>query len=148
MQRVRHTGQPVAAVRALHVTKSGLDLSFTTPVDEAPATALENYSVQQWNYRWSEEYGSDHYSVDNPKKVVGKRGAARRRDGDQNYKNFRRWQNGVAGNPRTPPRDVDGDQGQAQDGGRRAAAGGDLQPDQPGAVRANIGLAWFGIVLS
>jgi hypothetical protein len=77
MYRVRYTGKPVRAVRALRVTRQGLDLTFTTPVDPAAAMDLQNYNLQQWNYKWSKEYGSDLYSVADPTKVVGKKGELR-----------------------------------------------------------------------
>ena len=77
LYRVRYTGKPVRAVRALHVTRQGLDLTFTTPVDPASAMDLQNYNLQQWNYKWSKDYGSDLYSVADPTKVIGKKGELR-----------------------------------------------------------------------
>ena len=37
-------------------------------LDRDAAEDLQNYSVEQWNYRWTEKYGSDDYSVVQPEK--------------------------------------------------------------------------------
>ncbi len=70
LQRVRYTGKPVAMLKGLHVTKSGLELTFTAPLDPETATAVDSWGVLQWNYLWSEKYGSADFSVENPKKQV------------------------------------------------------------------------------
>jgi len=72
LQRVRYQGSesnPVRDVSALHITKSGIDISFTVPLDSKSATDAQNYSVQWWNYQWTKKYGSDEYKVSDPKKV-------------------------------------------------------------------------------
>ena len=51
---------------ALKVTKTGLDLSFTDPVDAEDATDPDSYEIEQWNYLWCGEYGSDDYSAKTP----------------------------------------------------------------------------------
>ena len=33
----------------------------------------QNYAVDQWNYRWTQDYGSKLYSVKNPNKVLGEK---------------------------------------------------------------------------
>ncbi len=48
------------------VMKSSLG-NITTPLDESVAKDPGNYSVEQWNYLWSSEYGSAEYSVIEPK---------------------------------------------------------------------------------
>jgi hypothetical protein len=65
-QRVRYTGKPVQMVTALKVTKTGLDLTFTDPVDAEDATDPDSYDIEQWNYLWCGEYGSDDYSTKTP----------------------------------------------------------------------------------
>ena len=67
-QRVRHTGGPVRAPTALRATEKGLHLTFATPLDPASAADLSNYDIEQWNYRWTADYGSADYSVENPTK--------------------------------------------------------------------------------
>lgn len=65
-QRVRYTGKPANMVTALKVTKTGLDLTFTDPVDPEDAADADSYDVEQWNYLWCGEYGSDDYSASTP----------------------------------------------------------------------------------
>jgi hypothetical protein len=66
LQRVRYTGKPVNAPLELHVTKKGIQITFTDPLDKTSATDEQNYAIEQWNYRWTSEYGSKDYSVANP----------------------------------------------------------------------------------
>jgi len=68
LQRVRYTGQPLRMPTELHVRREGIEITFSDPLDRAAAEDLQNYSVEQWNYRWTEKYGSDDYSVANPEK--------------------------------------------------------------------------------
>ena len=44
-----------------------IEVAFSEPL-AADATDLQNWSVEHWNYRWTEKYGSDDYSVSNPEK--------------------------------------------------------------------------------
>ena len=67
-QRVRYTGKPYHAVTELHVKKDALELVFTNPVDPETAADVDNYLAQQWNYLYSEKYGSPEFSVADPKK--------------------------------------------------------------------------------
>ena len=66
--RVRHTGQPARFPASFHVTPRGLRLTFPTPLDRTSAADVQNWSVEQWNYKWSEKYGSPELSVKNPAK--------------------------------------------------------------------------------
>jgi hypothetical protein len=66
--RVRYTGAPVRMPVGLHVTKDAVAITFTCPLEKASATEAANYAVQQWNYRWTSNYGSKHYSVAKPEK--------------------------------------------------------------------------------
>jgi glucose/arabinose dehydrogenase len=74
-QRVRYTGKTVQSVRAMRVTSQGIELDFTVPLDRDLAEDLDSYNIQQWNYRWSKEYGSDLYSPSEPEEVIGKKGS-------------------------------------------------------------------------
>lgn len=64
--RVRYTGRPLHLPVALHVRSDGLQLRFSDPLDPAKAVDPNSYTIEQWNYRWSERYGSPQYSVRNP----------------------------------------------------------------------------------
>jgi hypothetical protein len=58
-QRVRFAGDAVHLPSALNVTREGIRISFHCPIDKS--FDAEDFSVDQWNYKWSEKYGSDHY---------------------------------------------------------------------------------------
>jgi glucose/arabinose dehydrogenase len=68
LQRVRYTGKPLHTVFEMKASKGGIALTFTDPLDPETAGDAGNYAVQQWNYEWSEKYGSPDLSVENPKK--------------------------------------------------------------------------------
>lgn len=65
LQRVRWTGQPMALPTKLRVTKSGIELAFNEPVAPAAVTPAA-FDLEQWNYRWSGDYGSKHWSARKP----------------------------------------------------------------------------------
>jgi hypothetical protein len=67
-QRVRYTGKRVDMPTDLHVKKDGVELHFTTPVDSKLAADPESYTIEQWNYIWSSEYGSPEVSTTDPNK--------------------------------------------------------------------------------
>ncbi len=64
--RVRYTGAPVTVQTSLKVTDKGLHIGFTNPVDPKTAGDLENFSIEQYNYRWTEAYGSPDYKLSDP----------------------------------------------------------------------------------
>lgn len=66
LQRVRYTGGNLNLPVELHAYEDGVEITFSDALDSASATNPENYIVERWNYRWSEAYGSDHWSVENP----------------------------------------------------------------------------------
>ncbi len=68
LTRVRHTGKPLHMVTGFRVVPGGLELSFSQPLDPETANDPESFGVEQWNYLWSKEYGSDDYSVADPTK--------------------------------------------------------------------------------
>src|SRR5687768_16339594 len=45
-----------------------LELTFSQPLDPETANDVESYDVEQWNYRWTKDYGSDDYSAADPTK--------------------------------------------------------------------------------
>jgi hypothetical protein len=67
-QRVRFTGQPVRMPSAWAVTREGLELSFTVPLDRATVEDVGNYALQQFNVVWSAAYGSPELSLADPMK--------------------------------------------------------------------------------
>jgi hypothetical protein len=67
--RVRYTGKPVHMPTEWHVKPNGVELTFTSPLNEKDAADPQNYSLEQWNYRWTENYGSKEYSVVDPNKI-------------------------------------------------------------------------------
>ena len=52
----------------MKVTKAGIALTFTDPLDPETAADAGSYAVQQWNYDYSAKYGSPDWSVADPKK--------------------------------------------------------------------------------
>jgi hypothetical protein len=66
--RVRYTGKPVEMPVGFRVLPDGIELSFTCPLDPETANDPESFGVEQWNYRWTKEYGSADYSVADPEK--------------------------------------------------------------------------------
>lgn len=65
-QRVRYTAAPMCMPEELHVTDKGIMIAFTSALDTASAADVENYSIEQWNYRWTSAYGSAEYKVSDP----------------------------------------------------------------------------------
>jgi hypothetical protein len=51
---------------SLHVSKKGITIGFTGALDKKTASDLQNWSISQYNYRWTSAYGSDEYKVSNP----------------------------------------------------------------------------------
>ena len=74
-QRVRYTGKPVQLASGLHATKRGIYVSFACELDPETANDPESFSVEQWNYKWSQAYGSPEISASDPKKVDKNKGS-------------------------------------------------------------------------
>jgi hypothetical protein len=68
LQRVRYTGKPVRQPVSLHATRHGLSITFSEALDPATANDAGSYDVEQWQYKWSAEYGSADLSVESPGK--------------------------------------------------------------------------------
>lgn len=66
--RVRFTGAEVNLPLQLKIQKDGIKITFTDPLDREAAEDSDNFAVEQWSYRWTRNYGSAHYSVENPKR--------------------------------------------------------------------------------
>ncbi|MDG2468440.1 MAG: hypothetical protein P8M80_04120 [Pirellulaceae bacterium] len=66
--RVRYTGKPVNLPVSMKTSAEGIALTFSDPLEKESAEDYDNYSIEQWNYRWTKNYGSAHYSVRDPKR--------------------------------------------------------------------------------
>ena len=65
--RVRYTGKKAHLPVELHVLPGEIRITFSEPLDKSVAQDVDNYNLQRWNYRWTQNYGSPHVKVDNPK---------------------------------------------------------------------------------
>ena len=63
--RVRYTGEPLQMPTGLFVKSNGLEIRFSDSLDPN-SVQVENFTIEQWNYRWIESYGSPRYSVKDP----------------------------------------------------------------------------------
>jgi hypothetical protein len=70
LYRIRHTGKAGFAPSAFAVTHDGIKLTFPQPLDKQEGADPQNYAVEQWNYKWSEKYGSPEYSAKTPTKAA------------------------------------------------------------------------------
>ncbi len=68
LQRVRWTGEPVGVPTALSVHADGIRLHFARKLDAKLAADSKRYRVEQWNYRWTSDYGSKDWSVRQPER--------------------------------------------------------------------------------
>lgn len=66
LHRVRYTGKTVRTPRDLKVQKDAIHITFTCPLDAETVQDLENWSVDRWNYLWTEKYGSPEVSALDP----------------------------------------------------------------------------------
>jgi hypothetical protein len=67
LHRVRYqSGKPVRLPTEFHVAKNGLFITFAEPLNKEDAADAGAWAVEQWNYKWSGDYGSPEFSVKNP----------------------------------------------------------------------------------
>ena len=66
LQRLRYTGQPVYYPETFRTYKNGIKLTFAEKLDKSTAENIKNLFAQQWNYKYSNAYGSPEYSVKHP----------------------------------------------------------------------------------
>ncbi|MDB6053373.1 MAG: heme-binding protein [Verrucomicrobiales bacterium] len=65
--RVRYTGEPTMMPAQFHIaSKDSISITFTDPLDPVSATDVQNFGVEQWNYKWTSNYGSPEFKVSNP----------------------------------------------------------------------------------
>jgi hypothetical protein len=65
LDRIRYVpgDELLATPEAFHTIDGGIALTFPMQLDAATATNPDNWTLKQWNYHWSAEYGSAHWSV-------------------------------------------------------------------------------------
>ena len=65
LQRVRHTGEKLHLPSAFSVHQNGVKITFSQPLDKELAEDVESYAVEQWNYKWTKNYGSPDFKPSN-----------------------------------------------------------------------------------
>lgn len=68
LYRVRYTGKKANLPVELKAKQGELAITFSDPLDPKTANDVENFNLEQWNYRWTENYGSPQIKVSDPKK--------------------------------------------------------------------------------
>jgi hypothetical protein len=68
LERVRYTGKPAHLPLSYHLRRTGIDLSFTDPLDRDSAGDVENYAARWFQVERTEGYGSPELQVTDPKK--------------------------------------------------------------------------------
>ena len=66
LQRLRYVGEPVKMIDSVHVVTGGLELRFSFNLDPNSVSDTQSWQAMMWDYLWSEQYGSDQYSVLKP----------------------------------------------------------------------------------
>ncbi|NIP93423.1 MAG: hypothetical protein GWO24_08190, partial [Akkermansiaceae bacterium] len=66
LHRVRYTGKPVRKPIGFRVHSNGLRIDLSCELDPGEAAKVSNYFAQQWNYLYSDQYGSPEFSVRSP----------------------------------------------------------------------------------
>jgi hypothetical protein len=66
LQRVRYTGKPAHLPTGLHVAHDSISLTFSDPLDKTSAADDQNFGIEQWNYHWTQTYGSPEFKVSSP----------------------------------------------------------------------------------
>jgi hypothetical protein len=67
-QRLRFVGGALRQPTRYATRPGELELTFDVKPDRELATDPESYSLEQWNYLWSKNYGSRDWSLRDPKK--------------------------------------------------------------------------------
>jgi glucose/arabinose dehydrogenase len=66
IHRVRYTAKPASLPIGWHVEPDALIVRFNQPVEKSTAEDPGSYGIKQWNYRYSQDYGSKDWSVQDP----------------------------------------------------------------------------------
>lgn len=65
--RVRYTGQPFYWPLTFHAKANGVEIEFSDAFSEDSVRDIANWGVEQWNYIYSENYGSPEVSTTDPR---------------------------------------------------------------------------------
>ena len=68
LHRVRYTGKAVTMPIAIATKANGIEVHFSAALDAASAADAGNWNVEQWNYKWTGDYGSPDVSSLDPNK--------------------------------------------------------------------------------
>lgn len=68
LSRVRYKGGEGHLITDAKTIKGGIELGFNFLLDSTDIKEITHYDITGWNYKWSSEYGSDHYSIITPGK--------------------------------------------------------------------------------
>lgn len=67
--RVRHSDNGALNLPiSWAIRKDGIQITFSNELDPTTAGDAGSYSLQEWNYRWTQNYGSKQYKASDPKK--------------------------------------------------------------------------------
>jgi hypothetical protein len=69
LHRVRYTGKPVEMPTEFHVHANGIEIACPTALDKVTAADPGTWAVEQWNYKWTGNYGSPEFSPKEPTKA-------------------------------------------------------------------------------
>lgn len=69
LQRVRYTGKKITLPVGLSVHTNGVKLTFAEPLSREHVEDVRRFTIEQWNYHWSADYGSQRWSVSHPERV-------------------------------------------------------------------------------
>jgi type 1 glutamine amidotransferase/cytochrome c2 len=67
LQRVRYSGKAVHMPIKFRTLQNGVAITFSEPLQRDAAQDVENYHLEQWNYRYAASYGSPDLKVSDPK---------------------------------------------------------------------------------
>ena len=68
LQRVRYVRDPDLLPIGWKASGNGVELTFNRPLETSAATDPGSFAVKQWNYRYSQDYGSKDWSAADPSK--------------------------------------------------------------------------------
>jgi hypothetical protein len=68
LQRLRYTKREARMLLDTFVRKGRLELHFTCPLDRKTTADPARFKIEQWQYRWSKAYGSNHWKLSDPQK--------------------------------------------------------------------------------
>ncbi|MFP6900225.1 MAG: DUF6797 domain-containing protein, partial [Opitutales bacterium] len=69
VHRFRYTGKHANLLTDTKILADGIELKFNFKLDPKSATDASRYKLKQWNYKWTQGYGSKQYSLRNPGKI-------------------------------------------------------------------------------